>query len=241
MKNQLLYRILARYYDFIFSSIRDFKKEASEVTRLIQLYKKSLGNELLDIGCGTAEHFRYLSKNFICTGIDTSPSMLAIAKKKVTKAKFFNADIKSFNLNKKFDIIISISVLAHLKNRKELKKAISNMSNHLKNGGVLILDPSINQQSLKTGSPYLSIYDGNDIKIARATIYNKTGKKATFDMHYLVAKYGEKKITHLISPHKLMLFPQNEIINSLKEEGIKSIRVINNWSKNRHTLIIASK
>ncbi|GAG89663.1 unnamed protein product, partial [marine sediment metagenome] len=50
-----MYKKLAKYYDLIYHW-KDYEKEAHSVKDLIKKYKKSDGNKLLDVGCGTGKH-----------------------------------------------------------------------------------------------------------------------------------------------------------------------------------------
>lgn len=50
---QTPYTDLARYYDLIYSW-KDYQKEAATIQRLIVKYKRSKGNDLLEVACGTA-------------------------------------------------------------------------------------------------------------------------------------------------------------------------------------------
>ena len=59
MKEQVLYRDLAKYYDLIYSW-KDYAKETSELKRLFSKYKKSAGTMLLDVACGTGHHIKHL-------------------------------------------------------------------------------------------------------------------------------------------------------------------------------------
>ena len=76
-----MYREIASYYDLIYSW-KDYKKEAKKIKKLILKYKKSDGNELLDIACGTGKHLEYLKNTFSCMGVDINEEMINIAKKK---------------------------------------------------------------------------------------------------------------------------------------------------------------
>ncbi|MEI8008852.1 MAG: hypothetical protein WCI00_05715 [bacterium] len=52
MEKTSIYRELAKYYDLIYSS-KDYKKEADIIHKLITKYKKTNGNALLEVACGT--------------------------------------------------------------------------------------------------------------------------------------------------------------------------------------------
>ena len=62
MADQAIYRDLARYYDY--------KNEANTIKLLIATYKKTDGNNLLEVACGTGHHLEYFQKDFVCTGVD---------------------------------------------------------------------------------------------------------------------------------------------------------------------------
>ena len=86
MKKEALYKSLAKYYDLIYS-FKNYKKEVTEITKLINEYKSSTGNQLLDVACGTGSHIEFFVKDFDCIGVDLNLEMLEFAKEKVPKAK----------------------------------------------------------------------------------------------------------------------------------------------------------
>ena len=77
-----MYSKSAKYYDAIYASIgKDYPAEAKIVRKFIQKYKKSDGNSLLDVGCGTGVHANLLSKHYQVEGLDIEPKMLSVARK----------------------------------------------------------------------------------------------------------------------------------------------------------------
>ena len=113
------------------------KKEQQIVFNLLQPLKKDF---ILDAGCGSGFYSLPLLK-FGCNvyGIDLSPKMVEVCKKIGINAKV--ANIENFNLNKKFDKILSCGVLEFCNNHKQI---LNNFSKHLKdNGMVVILFPKV--------------------------------------------------------------------------------------------------
>ncbi|MCL2252412.1 MAG: class I SAM-dependent methyltransferase, partial [Treponema sp.] len=92
-----MYKIVSKYYDMMYVNDESYKSEIDKVISLIDQYKKSEGNTLLDIACGTGAQAAYLQNQFTVTGIDISDEMLEIAKNKVKKAFFVNADMCNFS------------------------------------------------------------------------------------------------------------------------------------------------
>jgi ubiquinone/menaquinone biosynthesis C-methylase UbiE len=117
------------------------KWEALEIKRVH--LKGIKGKELLDVGCGTGIHLQYLKDDFNCTGIDFHQEMINVARKKLgNKVKLLQGDMATFNLHKQFDAIISLySVINYAGDYRTFRKIIMNFYNHLKKGGVAIIEP----------------------------------------------------------------------------------------------------
>lgn len=134
---------MAKYYDLIYHW-KDYRSEAEKIRQLIRGYKRTPGNSLLDVGCGTGMHIRYLKKDFECVGIDSSPRMLSLARKKVAGVRFEEGDMVDFNLGRRFDVVVCLfSGIGYLRTRRRIRKALKNFSRHLRIGGVLIIEPWI--------------------------------------------------------------------------------------------------
>src|SRR3989339_48710 len=82
MKQEIMYKGLAKYYDLIYNW-KDYKKEAGKIKKLISKYKKSGGNDLLEAGCGTGRHLKFFEDKFFCMGMDINKEMLDAANKNV--------------------------------------------------------------------------------------------------------------------------------------------------------------
>jgi trans-aconitate methyltransferase len=94
----------AKYYDKIYS-FKDYEKEASKITLVVEEHLKSEGRRLLDVACGTGKHIEYLKDQFEVEGLDVSREMLDIARVRNPNVMFHRADMTDFDLNKKFDVI----------------------------------------------------------------------------------------------------------------------------------------
>ena len=89
--------------------------------------------EILDFGCGTGRYSIPLAKKGAnVTAIDLTKKMLNVANKKSRKEKlkinFSQEDITKYSSKKKFDLIISMLVLDHIKNLKNIVKVIDKSS-----------------------------------------------------------------------------------------------------------------
>lgn len=115
-----------------------FKKENRELK-----YKKCL-----ELGCGTGNMTVNLKKlGMDVTAIDSSDDMLTKAEEKLRqlrfKVNFLKQDIRSFNLNRKYQYIFSFcDCFNYILKDEEIKKSFTNIYNHLEEEGYFIFDIS---------------------------------------------------------------------------------------------------
>ena len=137
-----MYKTISTYYDMMYVNDESYRSEVDKVVSLVEQYKTSKGNKLLDIACGTGAQAAYLQKHFTVTGIDLSDEMLTIAKDKVKDATFINADMCNFSLNNKYDVILNLyGSIGQVESLEQMQRSIECAYNHLKQGGIFILTP----------------------------------------------------------------------------------------------------
>lgn len=217
----IMYKELAKYYDLIYSW-KDYKKETEKLNQLIKKYKNSDGNKLLDVACGTGNHLEYFKENFSCTGIDLNEEMIDIAKSNISDVTFNQADMIDFNLDDTFDVILCLfSSIGYLKTYQSLEKAIGNFFNHLKSGGILIIEPWFTKSAYTVGLPSMTTYDGDDIKIARLNTTKVKNNLSVMEMHYLIVK-KDKDVKHFVDRHELGFFEIDKFLEIMKNAGFKA-------------------
>ena len=234
-----MYGDFADVYDLIYAFL-DYRKTAKKVKKLIKKHKKVKGNKLLDVGCGTGKHLSFLKNEFECTGIDISNQMLDIARKKYDGIRFLQADMVNFDLNEKFDAIICLfSSIGYVKTYENLKKTITNLSNHLEPGGVVIIEPWLTKSVAIDGLASMTTYDSDEIKIARQSVSEIDGDISRFEMHYLVARKGNK-VSYFKDMHELGLFGVEKTLEIMKNAGLDS-KFLNKGLETRRGLFIGIK
>jgi len=215
-----MYKKLAKYYDLIYHW-KDYEKEAYSIKDLIKKYKKSDGNKLLDVGCGTGKHLEYFKDDFSCTGIDINNEMVEVAKSKVKDVIFEQHNMINFNLKTEFDVILCLfSSIGYVKTYSNLEKTMLNFCNHLKTGGVLIIEPWFTKSTYWVGAPGMTTYDEKDIKIARLNTTKIEGDLSIMEMHYLIAEKDEDVI-HFVDTHELGLFEIDKTLEFMEKASLK--------------------
>lgn len=138
---QLLESAASAYFETNFISRYLFKKRFQIAVDLIG---KKTQPEILDAGCGIGFFLPTLAKiGKHIWAVDNAPHSLSYARFMCQKRKIKNVSFKKINLElpfpfpqEKFDLIVCLSVLEHV---KKLDKAIYNLKKVLKRKGILIV------------------------------------------------------------------------------------------------------
>jgi len=224
MTTQAMYRDKAKYYDLIYSW-KNYQKESADLLSVLKKYQNSNGKRLLDVGCGTGAHLTYLSKKYTCTGVDVNPGILSIAKKKHPKVTFVKQDMRNLQVNQQFDAVVSLfSAIGYLKRESDLNKAIQRFADHLRPGGVLVIDPWFEPKDWTVGSPHLTPYKSKNICLARLNISQRKGNLAVMKMHWLVAEQN-KEVRYFTDHHEMLLMPHNKILAMMRNAGLVTRKV----------------
>jgi SAM-dependent methyltransferase len=231
-----MYKELAKYYDLIYHW-KDYEAEANTVKELIDKYNRSNGKDLLDVGCGTGMHLKYFKDDFSCMGIDINSEMVEVAKSKVNNVVFKQGDMIDFNLDKVFDVILCLfSSIGYVKTYSNLEKTFLNFANHLKKGGVLIVEPWFTKSTFWAGIPGMTTYDGDDFKIARLNTTKVEGDLSIMEMHYLIAE-RDGDIKHFVDIHELGLFETDKTLELMAKASLLSEFLKDGLMKDRGLLV----
>jgi SAM-dependent methyltransferase len=211
------YSRLAPYYDNMYS-FKDYAKEADLLHSLIQKYKKSPGNRLLDVGCGTGGHIEQLIDRYEVTGFDVNDAMLAVAGEKCKGVRFVQGDMASMDLGEQFDIVISMfGCIGYLTSEEQLRKTIHAFGEHTKSGGVALIEPFVTQETLVPNSIGINCVDLPDIKIARVHSSSIEGNILSLNFNFLIATRDGTE--HFVDPSPTGIFPRDTLIDLMKESG----------------------
>ena len=217
---ETMWNELARYYDLMYSW-KSYQKETERILSLIGRYKKSGGKDLLDVGCGTGEHMKYLRRYFRVIGTDTSERMLDIARRKFPALTFLRQDMVSLHAGKRFDVIVCLfAAIAYTRTYVKLKRTIRKFSEHLVDGGVVIIEPFVHPSLFKP-KHFDGLYvDRPDVKLCRVVRTGKRGNIATLDCHFLVAtQEGIKSYSDI---HRMGCFLPQRVLEIMDDCGLQS-------------------
>jgi len=210
----------AQYYDTIYLAMKDYGAEAEKLTAFIHRYRRSAGNRLLDVACGTGLHLSYLKQHFQVEGFDLDEQLLAIARQRNPGIPLHHADMTDFNLGCTFDVVTCLfSSIGYVKTLNNLSRAIQCMAQHLSVGGILLIEPWLTPDTWSPGHIGARFIDEPHLKIARMNTSGVEGRLSIMDMHYLVGT--PEGIEHHVERHELGLFTTEEMCHALTTGGLE--------------------
>lgn len=131
------YAVYSKIYD---AHKGNRNKLAELITKLI-FDNQPKAKSVLELACGTGAIAEELQHIFELVGLDQSPNMLAIAKKKMPSVQFIQGDMTRFRLLRDFDAIYCVhNSVNHLTEFKQWQELFSSVASHLKPNGIFIFD-----------------------------------------------------------------------------------------------------
>ena len=213
------YETAARFYDALYHGGKDYAAEAEFIAATIRAHNPDAVS-LLDVGCGTAAHGLCLVEaGFTVDGIDLEPAFVDQARAKIPAGEFFVADMRSFELPKRYDGIVSLfSAIGYVRDEAGLVATLERMAAHLKPGGVLVIDPWFEPGVLTHG--WITTVEGeaNGTKVVRMSRTLVEGAISRLEFEYLVG--NADGIQRLSETHELGLFTQAQMEAAFRDAGL---------------------
>lgn len=217
---------MTQLYDATYKN-KDYAGEAALLHKIIKHYSPK-ATSLLDIGCGTGAHIKYLSAlGYTCSGVDRSSKMLSIAKSRLASVDpppiLLQKDARFLKLNKTYDVVVSLfHVTSYMTTDGDLDKYFGSVVSHLTHG-IFIFDlwygPGVLSSRPETRYKLITTPFGVVHKIKVPTIFPE--KNIVNVMHLAILETPGKRGTILKEKHTLRYFFYPEIKALLSKYGFK--------------------
>lgn len=206
-----VYERSARAYDLMAAAGRDYSAEVNELARLTKARCPD-ATSLLDVACGTGSHLRNLRAHFIeVAGIDISSRMLQRAQRELPDVRLELGDMRSFRLHRRFDVVTCLaSSIGYLLTLDDVRTAVANMADHVRLGGLLIVEPWIHPDQWRPGHRVADAANGDGLAVGRVSVTGREGHVSTFDLYWTIA--SENGVEQFVEPHRMGLYSIDEYI-----------------------------
>lgn len=207
----------------LYDSIYEFKDYAAEARQIRQLIERERpgAKTILDVGCGTAEHARFLSTVFEVDGIDIEPKFVEIARSKNPRGNFTVADMRTFDLGKRYDVVQCLfSSIGYILVPEDTVAALKRFHGHLAPGGVVLIEPWYSPDAYEPGLPFMKVVDKPNLKVCRINVSERDGDVSILHFHYLIATENGVRRTEEV--HRLALVTKEQMTEYLEAAGLRS-------------------
>lgn len=215
-----MFNELAAYYDLQYGW-KDYAAEAKRVDEIIRKQKRSPGNALLDVACGTGGHIRHLRDRYEITGIDLSRQMLRIARRHCPGIPLREADMTDFSLGRPFDAIVCLfSAIADVRTYANAGRTLRCFAAHLKPGGVALIEPFVSPQAFQAGLVHHLSAERDGVTLSRMCVTSRRGNLGTLDFHFLIGT--SRGVRYIRDTHRIGLFEPGRFISLMKKAGFEA-------------------
>ena len=215
-----MYAEAAELYDLIQDGRgRDASVEAAVVLGEVRRRRPAL-RSLLDAACGTGAHLPHFeAAGLEVTGVDLSPSMLAVAAARAPQATLVEADLRTLDLGRCFDVVVSLfSGIGYLTEEADLGRAVGALASHLEPGGVLLVEGWVEPEYWIGSGASAEAARRGDLAVARAVASSRQGMICELDMRYVVSEGGALRT--IDEHHRMRLADAGEVERAYRSAGL---------------------
>jgi SAM-dependent methyltransferase len=231
-----MFHRLAEYYDPLLTT-KDYRAEVRRLERIVRRHSRSRATAWLDVACGTGRHLEYLRQKYTVTGVDASPEMLGLARRRLPGTRLVLADMRTFRLGATFDVVTCLfSAIGHLRTELDLRTAFENFARHTNPGGVVIVEPWIDPAQFRSGFLHVVTSKTPEVAIVRMAFSTRRGRRSSVRYHYLIGKTG-RGIRHVEETDVGLLVSPRRLVELMRPSGLKPTFLRNGLTSGRGLLV----
>jgi len=215
----------ADFYDLLYEAQKDYVAEAGLLSGMIR-ERHPGARTVLDVGCGTGAHAMALSDlGFEVDGVDLEPVMIERARERCPNGTFAVGDMTCLEVPGRYDVIVSLfSSIGYAKTEDGLRATLRGMRSHLKDGGLVLIDPWFEPGDLTDGYVNTLCQTEPDRAVCRVSRTVIRGSISRLEFEYLIGTPAG--IERRSEVHDLGLFTQVQMETALEATGFGAIERI---------------
>lgn len=211
----------AEMYDLLYQDRKDYAAEAELVTGLVRA-RRPRADSLLDVACGTGLHLQAFARHFgRVEGVDLSEPMLATAARRLPDVPLHVGDMRALALGRDFDAVVCLfSSIGYLRTGADLDLAVRSMAEHLRPGGVLVVEPWYFPETFLEGHVSGHALTRDNRTITRVSRSTRQGDQTRMELHYVLA--DAERVRHHSEIDLLTLFGPEQYEAAYDRAGLKA-------------------
>ncbi|HEY6728528.1 MAG TPA: class I SAM-dependent methyltransferase [Polyangiaceae bacterium] len=231
---QIFYEFLAPWWPLI-SPVEDYEAEARHYRELIEA-RAPAARTLLELGSGGGHNAFYLKQRFAMTLSDLSDGMLAVSAKLNPDCEHVRGDMRSLELNRRFDVVFVHDAIDYMTTEADLEAALGTAYRHLVPGGLALFVPDHVRERFEPGSEC----GGSDAADGRAVRFLEwtpglAPDAATGTTHYnFLVRSSDGAVQAHHERHEFGLFSEATWVRLLERRGFE-VEITDDDVEGEHT------
>ncbi len=230
-----MYNKFAYIYDELMDDI-DYEKWYLYIKSIFTEFEKE-PKKLLEMACGTGNLSYYFAKNgYDLTCFDLSNDMLSIAYNKLKNfktVKILNQNMVNFNINKKFDAIISIcDSINYILDEEDLLKTFINVKKHIKENGIFIFDINSYYKLSQIIGNNIFVEDRGDVFYTWENYFDEKSNIVNFFISFFIQE-EDGRYSRFNEEHFEKAYKTEKIIELLKRASFNEIYAFDGFTFNK--------
>lgn len=179
------------------------------------------GGRMLDLGCGTGNATLPMwRRGHQVDGLDASPEMLAVARRKAPMIAFSRGDFRTFRLPTRYALIYSVfDALNNLLTEEDFLACLGRVREHLAPGGVFVFDVNTTRGLRELWQGGVAEGWGDDVYYRFSHGYDEAAELAT------VTVYCETEEASFTETHQERGYDEPLLRSLLEAAGFGSVQV----------------
>jgi ubiquinone/menaquinone biosynthesis C-methylase UbiE len=205
--------IYDRAYHFV-----DYRNNAAWLREQIQSRRPD-AHTVLEVACGTGRYLEQLAPALSVEGLDRSPEMLAVARRRLPDVPLHRGDMTDFDLPRRYDVVCCLfRSIAYVGTVDRLRSTVAAMARHLNDGGLLIIEPFFTPDTYWVDRVTLNHYQSDDLALAWMYVSERDDTLARLRIHCLVGTPAG--VEHFVELHEFGLFTRADFAGAFEAVGL---------------------
>jgi SAM-dependent methyltransferase len=204
-------------YDLVHAA-KPYAAEARAIRRLVRQRGTGRERTLLDVACGTGRHLEQFAKWYDVTGLDASPAMLRVARRRLPGVRLVSGAMPRFDLGRTFDVLTCLfSAIGYVRTEAALRTTLRTFARHVVPGGLLFVEPWLTPDVWQPGRvDWLRAGDARTVVLRMNNCTTERGL-SIMEFHYLIGSRGS--VEHVVERHVCGLFSSATMLRAFRDAG----------------------
>jgi SAM-dependent methyltransferase len=197
---------------------------ADEAATLVEVCRQSgvaaVRPRLLDLGAGGGHMLLHLRRDFECTAVDLSESMLENCARLVPDSRRILGDMRELRLKERFDVVLIHDAVDYMRSPADVSATLATAAAHLNPGGLLLVAPTYTRDN------FIDAEVADDSSPEHGLTFfsyvhdpDPTDDEYELILIYLLRDSADRSVTVVEDRHRCGLFAEDEWLGFFAAAG----------------------